>query len=154
MNLEKVALAILFVSSFFIFWLASGGNSSDKIVLIERVLDGDTLQMSGGGKIRLLGLNTPESGMFFYEEAKNFTKSLTENQNLVLESSELDKYGRELGYVFLRKELVNEVIIENGFAHMYYYGMDKYYDRLALAEKKSKRKTTWDLETFGKLWLY
>lgn len=138
MGWEKVAIGILVVSSFFIFWFASEESSFGKTVFIDRVIDGDTLQIVGGEKIRLLGINTPESGMFFYEEAKNFTKILAEGKSLILESSETDRYGRELGYIFDKKDLINEIILKEGFAHLYYYGEDEYYSRLKSAEEKAR----------------
>jgi endonuclease YncB( thermonuclease family) len=152
MRFEKVILFILIVSSFFVFLVASEEKIVEENVFIERVLDGDTLQTSEDVKIRLKGINTPETNMFFYEEAKNFTEELLENRSAVFRFSETDKYGRELGYVFLEKENVNEKILEEGFGHLYYYGLDEYYEELREAESRAREseKGIWKhSENFG-----
>ncbi len=138
MNLEKTLIGILFVFSFFLFWFASAEKTETKTVFVERVIDGDTVQLNDGSKVRFLGINTPETNMFLYGEAKNFTNSLIENKTIRLESTETDKYGRHLGYIFLGDENVNLEILKAGFAHLYYYGTDKYYDSFKNAEENAR----------------
>src|SRR3989344_2735987 len=53
-------------------------------VFIERVIDGDTI-VSNGTSIRLLGINTPERGEKYYEEAKSFLEARVLNKTVVLE---------------------------------------------------------------------
>lgn len=109
-----------------------GGNS----VLIERVVDGDTLQPIEGENIRLLGINTPERGDLFYEEAKEFLEDLVLNKTVRLEflGEKTDKYGRTLAYVFIDGKNVNLEIVENGFGNYYFYnGRDKYSEDLEFA---------------------
>ena len=68
-----VALIILlfginysFLDSAVINFLNEGEN-----VIVERVIDGDTVIINNES-VRLLGINSPERGEFYYEEAKNF----------------------------------------------------------------------------------
>jgi endonuclease YncB( thermonuclease family) len=144
MKRSDVIIFLLFILSGFFFYFYTGNISGntvlDREVNITLAVDGDTLQTIDGNKIRLLGINTPEKGMYFYQEAKDFTKKIVENKTVLLKSSESDKYGRELGYVFVGNELLNEKIVENGFAHLYYYGTDKFYDQIVLAEKNAREK--------------
>ncbi|MBU1252544.1 MAG: thermonuclease family protein [Nanoarchaeota archaeon] len=101
-------------------------------VLIERVIDGDTI-VSNGTSIRLLGINTPEHGEFFYEEARDFLDDLVTGKNVSLEfvGPREDKYFRTLAYVFFNGENVNVRMVEEGFGNFYFYdGRDKYSDDL------------------------
>ena len=43
-----------------------------EIVIVKRVIDGDTIELESGERVRLLGINTPEKGEWLYEEAKKF----------------------------------------------------------------------------------
>jgi hypothetical protein len=57
-----------------------------------------------------------------------------------VEISEIDKYGRNLGYVFYGKRLWNEEVLKNGLAHVFIYTDDKYSDRLRRAESEARSK--------------
>jgi len=101
-------------------------------VLVERIIDGDTVE-SDIGNIRLLGINTPERGEKYYEEAKDYLKSRIFNKTVRLEfgKEKLDKYNRTLAYIFLENQNINIEIVEKGLANYYFYdGRDKYSDEL------------------------
>lgn len=116
-------------------------------VYINRVVDGDTVEMEGGIKIRYIGVNTPETkdprrGVeCFGEEAFQFNKNLIEGKKVTLEKdiSDKDKYGRLLRYVWLEGVLVNEELVKQGFASVATYPPDvKYYQRLLNAQNYAK----------------
>jgi len=104
---------------------------------VVRVVDGDTLvvapnpfpQSSSGDRIRLLGVNTPESVHptkpveRFGLEAAAFTRWLCEGRRVRLEfepGNTQDRYGRTVAYVFLEDDtLVNAEIIRQGFGYAY-----------------------------------
>jgi len=105
-------------------------NSKD-IAVINEVIDGDTAK-TNGTSIRLLGINTPEKGELYYNEAKEFLKDLILNKTVYLEygKERKDKYDRTLAYIFLENESVNIQLIENGFANFYFpSGRDKYFSQ-------------------------
>lgn len=106
-------------------------------VVVLRAVDGDTILVSGNEKVRMLGVNTPEKGEFGAEADFNFTKQL-ENQTIILESVEKDKYGRTLGYIYYKNELFNELLLKKGFAHFYAYSEDKYTKQLKQAEQQAR----------------
>lgn len=98
---------------------------SDQSIMVTRVVDGDTIEISGGSKVRLIGVDTPETvkpgvkPQPFGKEASDFTKSLLEGKevNLEFDVQEKDKYGRLLAYVYLPDgTFVNAKLIEEGYA--------------------------------------
>jgi len=97
-------------------------------VLVERVIDGDTI-VTEIGNVRLLGMNTPERGERGFLEAKEFLEDLILNKSVSLEyvGERQDKYGRILAYVYFNGENVNVRLVEQGFANYYFYsGKDIY----------------------------
>lgn len=119
----------------------SGVATSD--VTVKRVVDGDTIELTDGQKLRYIGIDTPETkdprravGCFGKEAAlKN--KELVEGKEVRLEKdvSETDKYGRLLRYVWAQGLFVNEYLVKNGYAHTSTYPPDvKYQDVFKQAE--------------------
>ena len=95
---------------------------------VERVVDGDTIIVSDVGRVRLIGVDTPESVdprrpvEFFGKEASAFTKRLVEGKPVRLEYDweRTDRYGRTLAYVHLQDgTFVNAEIIRQGYGHAY-----------------------------------
>ncbi|MEW5758365.1 MAG: thermonuclease family protein [Candidatus Omnitrophota bacterium] len=113
-------------------------NHIHKIFIVKRVIDGDTLLLNNGQKVRLIGLDTPEmhESDKLYRDAKRtkkdikviqaqgrlayqFTKSLVEGKAVSIEFDieHYDKYGRLLAYVYLEDNtFINAKIIEEGYA--------------------------------------
>ena len=96
--------------------------------LVERVVDGDTIIVEGVGRVRLIGVDTPETVHpnrpveFFGKEASAFTKRLLEGKRVRLEydRERQDRYGRTLAYVYLSDgTFVNAEIIRQGYGHAY-----------------------------------
>lgn len=96
--------------------------------LVERVVDGDTIIVEGVGRVRLIGVDTPETVHpsrpveFFGKDASAFTKGLLEGKRVRLEYDQerQDRYGRTLAYVYLTDgTFVNAEIIRRGYGHAY-----------------------------------
>jgi len=104
--------------------------SDSDTTIVKRIVDGDTIETELG-KIRLLGINTPEKKEKYYQEAKNFLNEKILNKTVRLEygKDKKDRYNRTLAYVFLNNENINLKQVENGFANYYFpSGKDIYYD--------------------------
>ncbi len=106
-----------------------------EIGLVEKITDGDTIVVNGSN-VRLLGINTPERGERYYEEAKSFLESEILNKIVKLERTQEDKdrYGRKLRYVILENKNINEKIVRHSLANIYFpSGKDKNYNNMVRA---------------------
>jgi len=138
MNYKSIILLLLFIASGIFYYQLTGPSLKTESVLITRVIDGDTLEAESGQKIRLLGINTPESSMPFCEEATEFLRNLAENKTVQIESHETDKYGRTLAYLFINDKNINKELLARGFATLYYYEKDSHYSALKQAEESAR----------------
>src|SRR3989344_1664109 len=109
-------------------------------VKVSRVIDGDTIEIEGGQRIRYIGIDTPESGGCFAIESTNKNKGLVEGKMIRIERdvSETDRYGRLLRYVYVGNIFVNEALLKDGYAQVYTYPPDvKYDERFLIAQKEA-----------------
>lgn len=88
-------------------------------VTVTHVVDGDTVDLADGTRIRLIGINTPELDQPYYDEATQFTRALLESKQvgLELDADELDQYDRTLAYLWIGDELANYTIVRSGWAN-------------------------------------
>ena len=93
-----------------------------EVAIVARVIDGDTLELRDGKRVRLLGIETSEGGEFYFQEAKDELKKLVEGKKVLLERDlvALDKYGRLLRHIFVDEIFANLYMVENGFANAYF----------------------------------
>lgn len=120
-----------------------------KTYLVTKVVDGDTIEVDGTSKIRLIGVDTPETVdprktvQCFGQEASDIAKSKLLNVAVTLESDgtqdDKDKYGRLLRYVLLSDGTnFSKWLIENGYGHEYTYVIPyKYQSEFKAAETKA-----------------
>lgn len=144
MRTLKILIFLLILNNFillgFLFSQFTGRVILERVqVNITRVIDGDTFD-SDIGKVRMLGINTPESKQPYYEQAKENLKRY-EGKQVELEFKEKDKYQRILGYLFYNNHLVNEQQLSLGLASLYYYKKDDYYPRLKKAEENARKNS-------------
>ncbi len=114
---------------------------------VLRVVDGDTVELASGQKLRYIGIDTPEIVApgkpveCFGREAQNENKRLVEGKTIKLEKdiSETDKYGRLLRYVIVGDIIVNDYLVRQGFAHASTFPPDvKYAGQFRLAEVEAR----------------
>ena len=117
------------------------------IIVVSRAVDGDTLELENGEFVRLLGINTPEKGQPFYEEAKIELKGLVEGKKIRLEEDGVDRdvYGRLLRYVFVNEFFVNAEMVRRGYSKSLNGPSSKYYIEFKTAERiaKAERLGIW-----------
>lgn len=99
---------------------------------VVRVVDGDTVELEDGHKVRYVGINTPEEGQSFYGEAKEANRQLVEGKQVLLEFdvTPYDMYGRWLAYLFVEGRFVNYELLRRGFANVYTVPPNVKYDGL------------------------
>ena len=87
-------------------------------IAVQSVTDGDTLVLSNGEKIRLIGINAPEVGQPFYDTAKQKLEELVSGKKISLENDveQSDQYGRRLTYLYADSVFVNLELIRSGVA--------------------------------------
>lgn len=98
-------------------------------VRVVEVIDGDTLKITGGQSVRLIGIDTPERGQCGYTEAAFVLASLIHDRPVVLVSgarTDTDRYGRLLRYVEVDGVDVNLEMIRSGRAIARYDSRDGY----------------------------
>ena len=106
------------------------------------MLDGDTIILSTGERVRLIGLNAPEVGQECSTEATSKLTGFVFGKEITLEKdvSDKDQYGRLLRYVYVDGIFVNLEIVRLGLAHKYEYGSNtKYSFQFELAENEAKQ---------------
>lgn len=115
-------------------------------VMVTRVVDGDTIEVTGGLKVRYIGIDTPETVHpskpveCYGQEASNHNKELVEGKVVELEKdvSETDRYDRLLRYVYVDGQMVNELLVREGYAQVSTYPPDvKYVDLFLAAQQEA-----------------
>lgn len=132
-----VALAVVLIALFAYISHTPGDGRSESAV-VTRVVDGDTLVIEGGERVRLLGMDTQESGKPCYETSKERLEELVLKKTVRIERNGEDQYGRTLAYVFLDGTLINRKLVEEGLAVAYFYEEGgKYMDSIKSAEQEA-----------------
>jgi micrococcal nuclease len=94
------------------------------------VIDGDTIDVDIGGtvyRVRYIGMDTPEQGMPYFDEATQANANLVAGQTVILvkDVSETDQFGRLLRYVYLTNgTMVNAELVRQGYAQVATYPPD------------------------------
>jgi micrococcal nuclease len=146
-----IGIVIAVITSFVFTGIASQKApsipSTAEKALVARVIDGDTIQLDDGRKVRLIGVDTPETVHpqkeveYYGKEASDFTKSMLEGKEVYLEYDiqPTDKYGRTLAYIWLSDgTLFNELLVLKGFAQVATFPPNvKYVERFTAAQKQA-----------------
>ena len=133
---------------------SAGQRLTGELVEVVRVIDGDTIEIKGGDKVRYIGIDTPETVdprkpvQCFGVEASKKNKELVEGKTVRLEKdiTDRDKYNRLLRYIYVDDVLVNLELVRQGFAYSYSYPPDiKYQDQFVKAQQEAReaRRGLW-----------
>ncbi|HSP48328.1 MAG TPA: thermonuclease family protein [Clostridiaceae bacterium] len=146
----------------------SGGLEDFAAVRVAQVIDGDTVRLSDGTTVRMVGMNTPETSgepEAYGEHAKAYAREVLENRTVYLERdvSETDQFGRALRYLWLdrperideesiRKSMFNAMALAEGFAQPYTFPPDVRYADLFMeiaTEARDEGKGLWSISRQG-----
>ncbi len=127
-----------------------GANFEKRLHLVEQVVDGDTLIVENNIRIRLLGIDAPETTECFSEESKRQLSKLVLGQEIFLEKDQTarDNYDRLLRYVILHNEnpetddlLVNRELVRGGYAKSVYIKPNrKYLSQIQSAQNEAEEE--------------
>lgn len=124
----------------------TGGNpTGGETGQVTNVIDGDTIDVMLNGevvRVRYVGVNTPERDEVCYSDATNANRRMVENQTvtLVRDTSNTDRYGRLLRYIYVGGTFVNQVLVEQGYAEAVLYDPDdQYFNTFSQLEQAAAR---------------
>lgn len=120
-----IALMLLFVGEEKI--VPPQAALDNETATVTRIIDGDTIEVLLNGeseRVRYIGIDTPESVDPRRDPECFGSEAAKENERLVLgktvrlkkDVSERDRYGRLLRFVYVDTTLINEVLVEEGYA--------------------------------------
>jgi len=137
--------AWLLAITLFLLLPLCGCISPPDTVRVTQVIDGDTIIIEGGYRVRYIGIDAPETRPgeleAFGMEAWQANRQLVEGKVVHLERdvSETDKYGRLLRYVYVNDIFVNAELVRQGLAQAKAYPPDtKYHDYLEKLEQEAR----------------
>ena len=135
-----------------LFFLVSASHA--EIYKVKRVIDGDTLLLVNGERVRLIGVDTPETKHprkpveYFGREAYLFTKEMVDGKEARFEfdRQKRDRYGRVLAYVYLLDgTFLNAEIVKQGYGFAYTRFPFKYMEEFRRFEREARenRRGLW-----------
>ncbi len=149
-SLLSTLVAAVLVLGFTFLWRELRPPQPERVPeerLCVRVIDGDTIELDGAERVRLIGVDTPESVdqsrpvEYFGKEASAFTRGLAEGKRVRLEFDRetVDTYGRTLAYVYLPdRTLLNGEIIRRGYGHAYTRFPFRYEREFVVLEREAR----------------
>jgi len=114
-------------------------------VTVTHIRDGDTFEYGDGKPVRLIGIDTPEIGEPGADSATALTTALLMGKSVRLEfgRDSLDRYNRELAWIFVGQRMANMELLKAGWAWCYFFPGNLRYSsqmiravQLAMREKR------------------
>ena len=106
-------------------FLARSSGTGEEARSVEKVIDGDTIEIDGGERVRYIGVDSPELGEPLYEEARDFQKKVVLGSYVRIEACKeepRDGYGRILAFVHKGNVDVGEQLLRYGYARTLFIG--------------------------------
>jgi len=145
-RLQQTVLLLLLSTA-----LLAATDATGLVATVREVIDGDTIVLRDGRKVRYLGINAPEHGQPYAREATNFNRRLVSGLPVRLEFDQVreDRHGRLLAYVYATKcemrsakcgeeTMVNEQLLAEGLAHVFFMPPNtRFAERLLQVQEKA-----------------
>jgi micrococcal nuclease len=130
---------------------------------VSRVVDGDTVELSDGRKIRYLNVDTPETVKpdtpvkCFGPEAKKKNQELVENKEvwMTFDKEKQDRYGRDLRYLYTNQKdaedqnvakSINSFLVRNGYGRAVSYSPNTTFKKVFeewMAQAQTNKSGLW-----------
>jgi len=125
-----------------------------RIARVKWVADGDTVWLLSGEKVRLIGIDAPEThhpvkgAEPFGPEAAEYLRALVEGKEvfMVLDQMTKDEYGRTLAYLYLGDLFINAHLVKEGYARASARKPNLAFERLFAeleGQARAERKGLW-----------
>lgn len=124
-----MGISVLFNAAF--GWNYYSGN------IVTKVFDGDTFDLKNGTRVRLLDLDSPETGLCGYDEAKHRLEELVLGKFVTIKEKAYEPYNRDQGLVYAGDKLINEIMLKEGWGRIK-YNPSSQHERLKAAAKSAK----------------
>ncbi len=125
----------------------TGGKPGGRRAVVAAVIDGDTIELRNGKRVRLVQIDAPEAG-----EGECYSRRSTEALREILpvgaqirlvadpKLDKRDRFGRLLRYVFEGKTNVNLALVRQGAASVWFFDGDRgrYANRLLRTAEAAK----------------
>jgi len=124
MKLRHYIFVLLIIPLLVLFrFVTKIGDDRRNVYTVLRVIDGDTVELSGRETLRLLGIDTPEQGEPYYDSARIYLADMALGRQVRVEFGDRRRgtYGRLLGYLYLDTVLVNAEILRRGYGWLYLF---------------------------------
>jgi micrococcal nuclease len=126
---------------------AQSQESAISSCIISRISDGDSFRCRDGRRVRLIGVDSPESGQQpFGQRAQAALLTLMPLGSTVRLEGDIDptdRYDRTLAYVWTGSILINEAMLRDGWAVLYTVPPNvKYVNRLESAQNEARARGT------------
>jgi endonuclease YncB( thermonuclease family) len=145
-RLQQTVLLLLLSTA-----LLAATDATGLVATVREVIDGDTIVLRDGRKVRYLGINAPEHGQPYAREATNFNRRLVSGLPVRLEFDQVreDRHGRLLVYVYATKcevrgakcgeeTMVSEQLLAEGLAHVFFMPPNtRFAERLLQVQEKA-----------------
>lgn len=132
-------MTVIFISIFFIFFLAFNIYAAE--VSVINVHDGDTVTLKSKNgrkiKIRLFGIDAPELAQNYGEASRRHLFALIKDKKISYKTEYKDTYGRTVAELFADNRSVNVAMVENGYA--WHYKHFSKSQKLAKAELTARK---------------
>jgi micrococcal nuclease len=123
-------------------------TTTTSLATVARVIDGDTIELTTGERVRYIGIDTPETKdprkavQCFGKEASAHNKELVLGQKVRLEKdiSNEDRYHRLLRYVYLEDgTFLNLALVTDGYARAATFPPDVKYAQVFVEAERAAR---------------
>ena len=154
--IKSIFFALVFLPILFLNrdWVEN--TISGKVV---SVTDGDTITVLDSSntqhRIRIYGVDCPESHQDYGQKAKQFTSDLVFGKTVEVKVMDTDRYGRTVGIVNVDGKCLNEELVKNGMAWFYgqyckasFCSQWKQYQE----EARSRKIGLWEIENPIRPW--
>jgi len=111
------------IGNIFLLWLLLPLSCFAWTGQVVHVADGDTIIVTHNGervKVRLYGIDTPESSQYYGQNAKQFTSAQVMGKTIEVDPIDIDRYGRIVGLVTVGDLILNRHLVEHGYAWVYH----------------------------------